>query len=74
MADMRTYAKAPHFMKNPHLYEAFPAMLTGLMHEIYYQDMTPKKHMVPTLLDSVKKADLSLFDLMKDGLGGAKAL
>lgn len=74
MKDMRTYMRAPHFMKNPHLYGQIPEMLTGLMHEIYDQDTEPKGHMVPTLMDSAKHSGLSLFDLAKDGMNGARAL
>jgi electron transfer flavoprotein-quinone oxidoreductase len=74
MKDMRTYQRAPHFMKNPHLYGAIPEMLTGLMHEIYDQDMEPKGHMAPTLLNSAKQSGLSLAALAKDGLNGARAL
>lgn len=74
MADMRTYARAPHFMKNEHLYGAIPKMLTGLMHEIYDQDAQPKKHLVPTVLQSIRGSGLSLLDLVRDGWNGARAL
>jgi electron transfer flavoprotein-quinone oxidoreductase len=74
LKDMHTYTHAPGFMKNPHLYEAFPALLTGLMHEIYDQHMAPKEHMLPTFLKSAKDSHLSLIDLALDGLKGARAL
>jgi electron transfer flavoprotein-quinone oxidoreductase len=74
MADMRTYAKAPDFMKNQRLYSAYPAMLAGLMGSIYTQDSTPKKHLLPTLMQAVKDSHISLFDLGMDGLKGVRNL
>jgi electron transfer flavoprotein-quinone oxidoreductase len=74
MADMRTYANAPDFMKNKRLYTAYPAMLAGLMGSIYSQDSTPKKHLLPTLMQAIKDSHISLFDLGLDGLKGVRNL
>jgi len=74
MKDMRTYAGAPAFMKSERLYEAYPEMLVSLMTHIYHHDGTPKQHIVPMLLKSIKESKLSLFDLAVDGLKGARSL
>jgi len=74
MADMRTYARAPHFLQNGRLYTAYPEMLADLMTRIYGQEARPKEHLMAELMKSLKENQVSLFDLGKDGLNGARAL
>jgi len=74
MQDMRTYAKAPQFMKNARLYTTYPQILTGLMQEIYTQAALPKENLLPTLMKAVKESHVSLFDLGLDGWKGVRNL
>jgi electron transfer flavoprotein-quinone oxidoreductase len=74
MADMRTYARAPQFMHNPRLFHTYPEMLVHFMTQMYDQQGQPKEHLVPTLMKSMKQSQVSMFDLMKDLLEGARAL
>ena len=74
MADMRTYARAPHFLKNEHLFKAYPELITGLMSDIYRQEALPKQHLFNTLLKNLKNNEISLFDLAKDTINGVRAL
>ena len=74
MQDMRTYARAVDFMKNERLFEAYPALLSNILADIYRQEAQPKKNLVPTLLKNLKASKISLLDLLKDALAGGRAL
>jgi electron transfer flavoprotein-quinone oxidoreductase len=74
MADMRTYARSPQFLKNDRLYQTYPAMLETLMTTIYRHDGTPKEHLVPTLQKTLKHSGVSMVDLVRDVLSGVRAL
>ena len=74
LADMRTYARAPRFLRNERLYRAYPQILTGLMARIYDQKALPKEHLMQAVLHSLKEGRVSLFDLARDGLNGGRDL
>ena len=74
MADMRTYARAPKFLKNERLYKAYPEMLAALMSDIYRQEALPKQQLLTMLLNSLKDSDASLLDLAKDAVNGVRSL
>lgn len=74
MQDMRTYARAVDFMKNERLFEAYPALFSNLLADIYRQEAQPKKNLAPTLLKNLKASKIALLDLLKDALAGGRAL
>jgi electron transfer flavoprotein-quinone oxidoreductase len=74
MADMRTYARAPHFFQNERLYTQYPEMLAGLMTRIYAEEAQPKEHLLPTLRKAAGEQNLSVFHLIQDVLEGMRAL
>jgi electron transfer flavoprotein-quinone oxidoreductase len=74
MADMRTYARAPHFFENKRLYTTYPEMLSCLMTQIYTENAAPQEHLMPLLRKSVKQNNISLLDLVRDVLEGVRAL
>jgi electron transfer flavoprotein-quinone oxidoreductase len=74
MADMRTYANAPHFFQNERLYTTYPEMLERVMTRIYTGDAQPKEHLFPMLMKSTRESEVSVFDLIRDVMGGLRAL
>lgn len=74
MADMRTYAHAPHFFKNQRLYKEYPAMLAALMTNIFEEEAEPKEHLLPMLRKTAKASGVSVFDLARDLMEGVRAL
>jgi electron transfer flavoprotein-quinone oxidoreductase len=75
MADMRTYARAPHFLHNERLFTTYPDLLAHLMTRIYDQDgKTPKEHLLPTLMKTLRECDVTLLDLARDTMEGVRAL
>lgn len=54
--DMRTYARAPHFLENPRMYGAYGQFLSDVMYSVYNLDMTPRQHLLPSAMQALKKA------------------
>jgi electron transfer flavoprotein-quinone oxidoreductase len=74
MADMRTYARAPHFFQNERLYTTYPEMLERVMTRIYTGEDQPKQHLLPVLMNSTRESEVTVFDLLRDVMGGLRAL
>ena len=72
--DMRTYAKAPHFLENPRMYGAYGQVLSDVMYSVYNLDTTPRQHLLPGAMKALKSSPLKLTQLIKDMYAGVKAL
>ena len=72
--DMRTYARAPHFLETPRMYGAYGQLLSDLMYGVYNLDTTPRQHLIPSTMKTLKKSPLNFFHLIKDMYTGARAL
>jgi electron transfer flavoprotein-quinone oxidoreductase len=72
--DMRTYAKAPHFLENERMYGAYGALLADVMNRLFYLDTSPRKHLVATAREALKASGLGLLTLGRDGWEGMRAL
>ena len=73
-ADMATYAKAPAFLDNPRLYRDYGLLLADVLHGVYDLDLTPRRHLLPTARAALKKTDLTLTRLARDGWAAVRAL
>lgn len=73
-ADMTTYAKAPAFLDNPRLYRDYGLLLADVLHGVYDLDLTPRRHLLPTARAALKKTDLTLTRLARDGWAAVRAL
>lgn len=74
LKDLRLYSKAPLFMDNRRLYRQYPYMVNNLFNEVYTHNLTPKKHFLEIAMASLKESDISMLDLIKDGIKGVRAL
>lgn len=72
--DMRTYAKAPHFLENPRMYGDYGQFMSDVMYSVYNLDMTPRKRMIPSTMQAFKKSPLNMFQVIKDIFAGVRAL
>lgn len=72
--DMATYAKAPEFLETPEMYQEVGELLANVLHGIYDLDLTPRRHLLPTAWNALRKSPLSIFRLMKIGLQAIRAL
>ncbi|MHB8072455.1 FAD-dependent oxidoreductase [Desulfosporosinus fructosivorans] len=72
--DMRTYAKAPHFLENPRMYGDYGQLLSDVMYSVYNLDTTPRQHLLPGAMAAFKKSPINLMQLIKDMYAGVRAL
>lgn len=72
--DMRTYAKAPHFLENPRMYGAYGQLLSDVMYSVYNLDTTPRQHLLPGAMAAFKKSPMNLIQVIKDMYAGVRAL
>lgn len=72
--DMRTYAKAPHFLENPRMYGAYGQLLSDVMYSVYNLDTTPRQHLLAGAMGAFKKSPLKLLRVVKDMYAGVRAL
>jgi len=72
--DMRTYAKAPHFLENPRMYGAYGELLSDVMYSVYNLDTTPRQHLLPGAMAAFKKSPMNLIQVIKDMYAGVRAL
>jgi electron transfer flavoprotein-quinone oxidoreductase len=73
-ADLKTYAKAPAFLETPRMYGEYGRLLADVLHGIYDHDLTPRKHLVPSALATVRASGVGFGQLARDGWAAARAL
>lgn len=72
--DMSTYRNAPIFLKSPEMYGDIGRLAADILYRIYDLDMTPRKHLLPTMLSAMKSSKLSFPQLISIGLRAVRAL
>lgn len=73
-ADMKTYAKAPAFLKTERLYSDYGLLLGDILHGVFNLDTTPRKHLIPTAMAAFKKSGLKITALARDVYTALRAL
>jgi len=74
MRDLEAYRKAPKFMENRQLYEAYPAFVTSCASRLFSVDGAPPVHVLGKVFDQIRKSRLSLTGLAATGWKGARSL
>jgi len=72
--DMRTFAKAPHFLDNDRIYGPYGRLLADVLHDAYDLDTSPRRHLVRSGLAAVRRSPMSLRQLARDAALAAKDL
>ncbi len=72
--DMATYAKAPAFLENEEMYGQLGELAANVLYGVYNLDLTPRKHLVATAKDALKRSGLKIRRLMKVGFQGMRAM
>lgn len=72
--DLRTYAGAPGFLANPRLYDDYGRLATGILHEVFRHDGSPRRPLAATAGSVRRAAGVSLPDLARDAWRGVRAL
>lgn len=73
LPDLETFRRAPTYLKNRRLYEAYPKLLVDLMERLYTVDGTPKDRVAISALKAALRA-VSLPRAMADLVRGALAM
>jgi electron transfer flavoprotein-quinone oxidoreductase len=72
--DMKTYAKAPHFLEVGRMYKEYGELFANVLYNEFNHDMQPRKHLLKVARESFAHSPLRLRQLVKDGIAGVRAL
>jgi electron transfer flavoprotein-quinone oxidoreductase len=73
LKDLKQFSKFPHFMEScTRLFNEYPVMVKDIFNQLFVVDGTPGKPLKKRIMPIVKK--IGLMNLLKDVLGGVKAL
>ena len=70
--DLKQYRRLPDFLNNPRIFTAYPAMVNGIMQDVFTVNGKGASPLVPKLLKRANKA--GLVGLAMDALKGGRAL
>jgi electron transfer flavoprotein-quinone oxidoreductase len=72
--DMKTYAKAPHFLEVEQMYKQYGELLANVLYGAFNLDTQPREHMAKVARKSLARSPLTMRQLVRDGIAGARAL
>ena len=72
MRDMTHYKRLPALMENPRIFNEYPRLATGVMHDVFTVGGFPPRPLWRTLWDHCR--DSGLMNLVKDAIQGGRAL
>ncbi len=72
--DLKTFAKAPRFLENPRMYEAYGNLAADVLHGIYNLDTSPRRHLLPTGLRALRRSPVKVRQLAGDAVSAIRDL
>jgi electron transfer flavoprotein-quinone oxidoreductase len=72
--DMKTFARAPGFLENPRIYNAYGQLFADVLHGVYDLDLTPRRKLVSAGVLAVRNSPIQLRQLRRDALSALRAL
>ena len=72
--DMKTFAKAPAFLENPRMYEAYGQLAADVLYGVYDLDTTPRRHLPATGLRALRRSPVKMRELAHDAVAAMRAL
>ncbi|MBV9205990.1 MAG: FAD-dependent oxidoreductase [Actinobacteria bacterium] len=72
--DMKTYAKAPGFLEVERMYKQYGELFADVLYRAFNLDTQPREHLLKTARKSLARSPLTMRQLVKDGIAGARAL
>ncbi len=70
---LNTYRRAPEFLHNRRLYDAYPQVLCEFFEQLTKVDGSPKKKVRSIIRDSMR-GKISLWSLIRDGINGLRSV
>ncbi len=74
LTDLSMFGKGPQYMSNPRLFSLYPKLLCDMIEKVYTIDGTGKQRALGTILGEIKAKEVSVFDMLRDFLGGALSM
>jgi len=72
--DMKTYARAPRFLENPRMYQAYGQLAADVLHGVYDLDTTPRRHLLATSFRALQRSPVKMRQLAGDALAAVRSL
>jgi electron transfer flavoprotein-quinone oxidoreductase len=72
--DMKTYAKAPHFLEVERMYQQYGELFANVLYGAFNLDTQPRQHLLKVARQSLARSPLKVRQLIRDGITGARAL
>jgi electron transfer flavoprotein-quinone oxidoreductase len=72
--DMKTYAKAPSFLEVERMYKEYGELFANVLYGAFNLDTQPREHLRAVARKSLARSPLTIRQLVKDGIAGARAL
>jgi electron transfer flavoprotein-quinone oxidoreductase len=72
--DMKTYAKAPGFLEVERMYKEYGELFANVLYGAFNLDTQPREHLRTVARKSFARSPLTIRQLVKDGIAGARAL
>ena len=72
--DMKTYAKAPSFLEVERMYKEYGELFANVLYGAFNLDTHPREHVRTVARKSLARSPLTIRQLVKDGIIGARAL
>ncbi len=72
--DMKTYARAPHFLEVERMYKQYGELLANVLYGTFNLDTQPRQHLLKVARKNLARSPLKMRQLVRDGIAGARAL
>jgi electron transfer flavoprotein-quinone oxidoreductase len=72
--DMKTYAKAPHFLEVERMYTQYGELAANVLYGSFNLDTKPRQHLLTVARKSLARSPLKMRQLVRDGIAGVRAL
>jgi electron transfer flavoprotein-quinone oxidoreductase len=72
--DMKTYAKAPAFLELERLYKDYGELLANVLYGAFNLDTQPRQHLLSVARKALMRSPVTMRQLVRDGIAGARAL
>ena len=74
LTDLETFGRAPDYLKNPRLFTLYPELICALAARVYSVDGGGKSRILDLVLEEAKRRKIPLLRLLRDLVGGARAM
>jgi electron transfer flavoprotein-quinone oxidoreductase len=72
--DLKTYARAPHFLETPELYGAYGELLADVMFNLFHLDTSPRQRLLATARQALKASPVNLSQVARTAWRGVRSL